>query len=41
MNVLLIGDSIRIFYEEDVRTRLGDTCRAYASEETAVFLPMY
>jgi len=37
MNVLLIGDSIRMFYQEDVKARLGDTCAVYAPKENCRF----
>ena len=37
MNVLLIGDSIRMFYGEDVQARLGVEYRVYAPEENCRF----
>ncbi len=37
MNVLLIGDSIRMFYEKDVESRLGDGYDIYAPEENCRF----
>lgn len=37
MNVLLVGDSIRMFYENDVKKRLGDEYEIYAPEENCRF----
>ena len=37
MNVLLIGGSIRMFYEKDVQSRLGDAYKLYAPEENCRF----
>lgn len=37
MNVLLIGDSIRMFYEKDVQSRLGDAYKLYAPKENCRF----
>lgn len=37
VNVLLIGDSIRMFYENEVRARLGDKYNVYAPEENCRF----
>lgn len=37
MNVLLIGDSIRMFYEKDVQMRLGDAYKIYAPKENCRF----
>ncbi len=37
MNVLLIGDSIRMFYEKDVQKRLGNVYKVYAPEENCRF----
>ena len=37
MNILLIGDSIRMFYEDDVKSRLGEKYNIYAPEENCRF----
>lgn len=37
MNVLLIGDSIRLFYEKDVQERLGEAYKIYGPEENCRF----
>lgn len=37
MNVLLIGDSIRMFYGDEVQTRLGERYKIYAPEENCRF----
>ena len=37
MNVLLIGDSIRMFYENEVRARLRDKYEVYAPKENCRF----
>lgn len=37
MNVLLIGDSIRMFYSEDVQARLGDDYKVYAPKDNCRF----
>lgn len=37
MNVLLIGDSIRMFYENDVKKRIGDEYEIYTPEENCRF----
>lgn len=37
MNVLLIGDSIRMFYENDVKARIGDKYKVYSPEENCRF----
>ncbi len=37
MNVLLIGDSIRLFYEKDVQERLEKDYKIYAPEENCRF----
>ncbi len=37
MNVLLIGDSIRMFYEKEVQARLGDAYTVYAPKDNCRF----
>ena len=37
MNVLLIGDSIRMFYEEEVKLNLGDNYKVYSPKENCRF----
>ncbi len=37
MNVLLIGDSIRMFYEKEVQARLGDAYTVYAPQDNCRF----
>lgn len=36
-NVLLIGDSIRLFYQDEVKNMLGDTYTVYGPEENCRF----
>jgi lysophospholipase L1-like esterase len=37
VNVVLIGDSIRLFYEENVKSRLGDEYKIYSPKENCRF----
>lgn len=37
MNVLLIGDSVRMFYEKEVQARLGDAYTVYAPKDNCRF----